>query len=640
MGKKKNKNKRPTMSREQILAMYSTTSTKKTEAIKIVDTKKNDDDIPNNNYKAPTLTILGHVDAGKTTLIDVIKNTSVAENESGGITQSIGSTFIDIKYIKNVTKNIKGKYAVNAEIPGFLIIDTPGHKSFGNLRQRGCNICDLAILVIDILDGVKPQTIESLKLLVENKLPFIIVATKIDKIYGWEPTEHQALRKSLKNQKDPNIMNYLISHLEDIKYDLRKEGVESEFYFNNKTPQKVYSIVPVSSKTKEGLADILSLIVYISQNWMNKKLTFKKKIKATILESKKDKQNGWVIDIILSNGEIKIGDKFAVSTKEGPKVITIRNLLLPDNNKYKQIESIKASAGVRIIASNLSNCFAGTHLHTIKDISEEEALNKASEEMKGFWDSMNFKEKGIIIQAETLGELEALSSLLTDNNIDIKNGLINPLTDKDIFKVETLLELEKDKELRVLLYFGKLNQKNKDKLTKLVSTKNIKLITSDIIYQLLEEYQKYFDDSVEYKINHYIETGEVVMPCKLKILKEHIYNKGGNDDLVFGVKITHGKLYKNTPLIVEGKNVKIGKVTSIQFDHKELDEADTHKEVCIKVTNDENISIGRQFDENDILLSNITINSLKLMGKYFKKKLKKKEWLLVADIKQKVLIKK
>jgi translation initiation factor 5B len=632
MAKKKKKNKKPTMSRDQILAMYSTKSTSK----KIEENVDNNSNTTNNEkndikLKAPTLTILGHVDAGKTTLIDSIKETTVAENESGGITQSIGSTFIDIKYIKKVTKNIKGKYAVDAEIPGFLIIDTPGHKSFGNLRKRGCNICDLAILVIDMHDGVKPQTIESLKLLVENKIPFIIAATKIDKIYGWEPTDHQALRKSLKNQKDPNIMNYLISHLEDIKYDLKNEGINSEFYFNNKNPQNVYSIVPVSSKTKEGLADILSLIVYISQNWMNKKLTLKKKFKATILESKKDKKEGWIIDIILSNGQINIGDKFAVSTKEGPKIITIRNILLPDGKNYKQIQNIFASAGVRLIASNLSNCYAGTHLHSLKNINEDEALLKASDEMKGFWDSINLKENGIVIQAETLGELEALSNLLNDNNINVKNGNINPLTEKDILKTETILELEKDKEMRAFLFFGK-NIKNSKKLIKLADEKNVKLIISDIIYDLLEKYQKYFEDSIEYKINNFIKSGDVVMPCKLRILKEHIFNKGGKDDMVFGVKVTHGKLYKNTPLIVQSKNVSIGKVISIQSDHKELEEAETHKEVCIKINTDNNMQIGRHFDENDILLSKINSDSLKIMAKYFKKKLNKKNWELLRNI--------
>lgn len=660
MGKKNKKNKRktngPKMTREQILAMYSTKSTKSKDdkVIEIDDKNENNnlktDEIEINiksenktNFKAPTLTVMGHVDAGKTSLIDCLKNTKIAENESGGITQSIGSTYIDTKYIDESTKNIKGKFKLKTEIPGVLVIDTPGHKSFSNLRQRGCKICDLAILVIDILDGVKPQTIESIKLLTKNKIPFIIAATKIDKIYGWEPTQHQALRKAIKNQKDKNIMNYLTSHLEDIKYELRKNDVESELYFNNKNPQKTYSIVPISSKTKEGLADLLTLIIYISQTWMNKKITFKNKFKATILESKKDKKDGWIINIILTNGEIKIGDKFAVSTKEGPKIITVRNLFLPDENKFSQVESVKASAGVRIIASNLSNCYAGTHLHLIKNISEEDALNLASNEMKGYWDAMEFKDQGIVIQAETLGELEALSSLAKDHNIDIKNGIINLLSEKDISKTEAILDVEEDEEWRILLYFGKVSEKNKIKLTKFASEKKIKLIISDIIYQLVENYQKYFNEVIDNKTNIMIENGDAVMPCKLRILEKFIFNRGGKNDLVFGVKVTHGKLYKNTPIIVESNKKIIGKVISIQSEKKELEEADTHKEVCIKITKiskvDQDISYGRHFDAKDTLLSNITIDNLKVMGKYFKTKLSKKQWELVKEIKEKLITK-
>ena len=207
---------------------------------------------------------------------------------------------------------IKGKFEVKPEIPGLLIIDTPGHEAFNNLRERGSSLCDVAVLVVDILDGIKPQTIESIKLLRDRRIPFVIAATKLDRINNYEKTEELSLRKAFKKQKR-DVITLIETSIYDIQYELEKEKIKSAFYFKNKEPKKVYSIVPISSVSKEGLADLLSLLVYISQNWMNKKIVYKDEIDATIMECYQDKKYGWVLDVILKNGSIKIGDEFAVS---------------------------------------------------------------------------------------------------------------------------------------------------------------------------------------------------------------------------------------------------------------------------------------------------------------------------------------
>ncbi len=632
MAKKKGNKKKNKMSeaeRLKILARYSTKSQppqKKT--IEISDIKI--DNKPNNKLKSPICCFMGHVDAGKTSLMDVIRNSNVADNEAGKITQSIGSSFVDIEKIKEVTKNIKGKFVVEKQIPGLLVIDTPGHKAFSNLRSRGSSICDLAILVIDIIDGVKPQTIESIKMLVEKKVPFVIAATKIDMIYGWEKTKYYALRKAMKSQKDPNITNMMISYIETIKFDLEKENIKSEFYFNNEYPDKVYSIIPVSSKSKEGLADILSMLVYLSQNWMNKKITYRDKVKATIMESRKDSKIGWVIDIILSNGTIKIGDKYAILTQNGPKIISIRNLIVTNEGKEEYKDSVRASSGVRIIASNIDKCYAGTNLHVINS-TETDALERAKKEFESFMDKFNYKENGIIIQAPTIGELEAIYQLFDENDVKIKNGYVNALNDKDFMKVESQFEYESDEEYRCLAYFGDLLGKEREKYNKLAEKNKIKLITSNVIYQLLDEYKKFYDKAIEIKKKKLLDQGKAIYPCEIKILKDHIYMTGGSDDILLGVKVLRGKLCKNTKLITLSKTL-LGTVTSIEKEKKDLEEAKVNDEVCIRISHEDYLIYGRHFNEKDKIVSKVTAESIKLLGKYFRKDLKNEDWILIKQL--------
>ena len=276
MGKKKNKksknnnNKISEAERLKILERYSTKSVSKSDKKEIMKNSVDNSKISTNvdeTLKAILISLLGHVDSGKTSLKDIIKKSSDAKDEEGGITQAIGSNYVPIKNVLEITKNIKGKFVVKNKLPGLLIVDTPGHFAYGNLRKRGSRLCDIAILVIDIKDGrrekgLQPQTKESIKLLKENKIPFVIAATKLDTIDGWTNTKYFALRKSLKEQQNKNMLNILEGWLGDLKYELSKEEIESEFYLFNEKPKKIYSIVPISNKTKEGLADLLSLLVF------------------------------------------------------------------------------------------------------------------------------------------------------------------------------------------------------------------------------------------------------------------------------------------------------------------------------------------------------------------------------------------
>lgn len=587
----------------------------------------------NNTLKAPVVCFLGHVDAGKTSLMDIIRDTSIQENESGGITQNIGSSFISIADIREKTTTIKGKFCVEHIIPGFLIIDTPGHQAFSSLRERGSSLCDLGILVIDIEEGLQPQTIESIKLLTSKKVPFVIAATKLDKIYNWEETNCLSLQNAFKKQTKDVVMT-VVSYIDSIKYELKKEGVKSEFYSKNKKTNRVYSIIPVSSKTKEGLADLLSFLVYLSQNWMSGKITYQDKIKASIMNCHQDRNQGWVIDVILSNGTLNIGDKFAVAKKSGPHLFTVRNLLTQNTNSklWIQHQSVRASAGVRILGSSLDNCYTGTRLYLA--IDPKKALEKVDRELTDFWKVFNYNQNGIVLMAETLGELEACYNVFKEQSINVLDVKIGRLVDTDIGRVKLKLDGELKNENRVIIFFGDKTEKQKTELDKCAISHKIKLIISPVVYHLLEKYQEYKDKCLENRRVTLTNSGEAIFPCRLRILKQHIYMTGGSDDILMGVKVMKGILHKGTPLIVPGKNVVLGKVISIQKNHKELDKLESGKEACIRVNKDDYVSYGRHFDFKDIVVSHISRESIDILKDNFRDRMEKEDWMLVIELKK------
>ena len=510
--------------KNKILQKYNVCATSVPNKINVEKVNVSDVNI-DENLKSPVVSFMGHVDAGKTSLMDIIRGTKIQEEEAGGITQSIGSSFVPIEHIRKVTSNIKGKFSVEHNIPGILIVDTPVHSAFSSMRDRGSSLCDIAILVIDINEGIKPQTEESIKLLKEKKVPFVIAATKIDMIYGWEESNEINLRKVLKKQTD--IVNQvMMSCMEDLKYELSKFDLDAEFYFQNKNPNTTYSIVPISSKTKEGLSDLLSLIVYISQNWMSKKITYKSKLDATVMESHLDNKLGWVIDVILSNGTLNVGDKIAVTTNDGAKISTIRNIMIPTQIKnkvnWKSTNSIKASMGIRLIGSNLEGCTVGSSIFQINsNISENEALELAEKEYDKFWKSFDWDSKGVCMIAPTIGELDAAYNIMKENNIPVMRGEISKFNKKIAERYVTSLENELNKENRLIIYFhsDKLTGKQEDEYKEICKGLGLNIIHDTVVYHLIEMYNELKKIFIEERKKELSEKGQAIFPCELHILK-------------------------------------------------------------------------------------------------------------------------
>jgi translation initiation factor 5B len=596
------------------------------------------------SLKSPVISVMGHVDAGKSSLINIIKNINITDEEAGGITQSINSYFIKIDDIVDITKNITGKFKVEPKVPGILCIDTPGHMAFNKIREQSTLLCDIAIVVVDLMDGLKPQTKESIEMLKKNKIPFIVAATKIDRINGYEMTDNLSLKDALQVQ-DKNVKVLIEAYINDMKYELEQLGVKAEFYFKNKKPQSIYSIVPISNKSKEGLADLLSLIIFMTENWMGKKITYSDEVIGTIMNNYNDKKDGWIIDLILKNGTINVGDKYAVMSTEGSKSITIRNLIV--DNKY--IKSVRASRGVKIIASNSANIYSGTNIVKInKNSNLKKVLYDIESNFNKLWDSFKLKKNGICIMAETFGQMDALHRVFAQVNISHVD--IGSITEKNINKVKSIVEENTDKENKCFIYFGKLTEKEKDNLTKYCKNLDMMFISNDVVYQLLDDYKKYREECLEDRQKELVKKGEAVYPCRMKIYKQHIYMKGGADNIMLGVKVREGKVRIGMPInysvycddtknvIKSEKEPYLGIITSLQKNNEDIEEANGGDDVCIRFDNPEGLLYGRHFSHTNKLISKLSRKSIDVLKKDYRDKMTRKDWEMVVELKKELNI--
>merc|ERR1712100_949267 len=352
-------------------------------------------EIVEGEMRSPICCVLGHVDTGKTLLLDKIRRSNVQRGEAGGITQQIGATYFPLDSIKKLTGTLNEGLNLQYKVPGLLIIDTPGHESFTNLRSRGSSLCDIAVLVVDINHGIEQQTEESIKLLRKRKTPFVVALNKIDRIFEWKEKPNAPIRESLKDQK-PNFVTQYDKMVEDTKTLFAERGMNSSLYYKNKDFRNVVSIVPTSAVTGEGIPDLVMLLVQLTQKTLKEQLFLSPQLKCTILEIKVVEGLGTTADVIVSDGILKEGDTIVLCGMHGPIVTTIRALLTPPplkeirvkagkGNPYIHCKTIKAAMGVKIVAHDLHDAVAGSQLLVAgpdEDIDElkEEVQRKEEEE--------------------------------------------------------------------------------------------------------------------------------------------------------------------------------------------------------------------------------------------------------------------
>ncbi|EFN85158.1 Eukaryotic translation initiation factor 5B [Harpegnathos saltator] len=378
------------------------------------------------NLRAAVVCVLGHVDTGKTKILDKLRRTNVQDGEAGGITQQIGATNVPIEAIQESTKHVKGFADKKFKIPGLLIIDTPGHESFSNLRSRGSSLCDIAILVVDIMHGLEPQTLESINLLKAKKCPFVVALNKIDRLYDWQTMNRKDVQDIVKNQA-PNTQREFENRSKDIIVQFAEQSLNAALFYENPDPRSYVSLVPTSAITGEGMGNLLALIVDACQGPLARRLMYSKELQATVLEVKALPGLGTTIDCILVNGMLREGDTVIIAGTDGPIVTQIRSLLMPQplkelrvKNAYIEYREVTAAQGVKIAAKDLEKAIAGLNLQVAQKPDEVEVLKEEiAKELSSALGNIRLAERGVYVQASTLGALEALLDFLKSSKIPV-----------------------------------------------------------------------------------------------------------------------------------------------------------------------------------------------------------------------------
>jgi translation initiation factor 5B len=553
------------------------------------------------------------VDTGKTKLLDKIRQTNVQEGEAGGITQQIGATYFPMDVIEQKTSLLRGEFNIEYNVPGLLVIDTPGHESFTNLRSRGSSLCNIAILVVDIMHGLEPQTIESIGLLRQRKTPFVVALNKIDRIYGWKATPHNPSIHSLKDQPD-FVVKEFNDRLQNIVVQFAEQGLNACLYYDNKNYARNVSLVPTSAITGEGIPDLLYLLIHLTQSRMSENLKYLSAVECTVLEVKVIEGLGTTIDVVLSNGVLNEGDRIVLCGMNGPIATNIRALLTPQplrelrvKSAYVKHKQVKAALGVKISAPDLEKAIAGSQLMVVgPEDDEEELMEDIMSDLTSLLDSVDKSGKGVCVQASTLGSLEALLVFLKSSNIPVAGINIGPVHKKDIIRASIMLE--RAPEYAQMLAFDVSVDKDAELLA---DELNVKIFRADIIYHLFDSYTAYMAEVLEQKRKD--QAPQAVFPCVLRIVPGAVFNK--RSPLVMGVDVVEGCLRIGTPICVvnqEKKVVKLGKVTSIELNHKAKEVAkkgDPSVAIKLEIASYETPRMyGRHFEQDMSLYSQVRSN--------------------------------
>ena len=595
----------------------------------------------NARLRAPIVCILGHVDAGKTKILDKLRHSNVQLGEAGGITQQIGATFIPIENIQTHISKISEKFQTKSRIPGILLIDTPGHASFTNLRSRGSSLCDIAVLILNVDKGIEKQSVESLDLLRMRKTPFIVALNQIDRTYNWKSYPWSGFEDSYRKQKEQQ-KRLFNEKVEQNQMQFIKNNINTELYYKNTNMKEYVNLVPTSAITGEGLPDLLGLLVYLTDNYLIRQITFKEEVKCSILEVKVLESVGTTIDVVLVNGTIHVGDKIVIGGLLGPIKTVVKIILLPKPMKemrvkceYDRYDEISGAIGVKIFCQDLENALAGSPLYVYK--TEEEAEKYCNEISRDFnsivQKYLNNKGKGIMVQASTLGSLEAILTFLGEQKVDVAVVGVGNLNKKDVIKLQIKHaedENVKKEDLVVLCFDNKVLPEAQ----KFADENSIKIFVDDVIYHL-------FDKFIEFKKQCELERKkdkekEAIFPCSLKTVM--FINK--KDPLIIGVSVTEGVLKIGTPIYCVEKKISIGVVESIEREKKPINNVrpnDGDVAIRIKVA-DSSLAAGRHFDENSTYISQITRASIDALKNYFREDMTTDDWKLVIKLKKELNI--
>jgi len=557
--------------------------------------------------RQPIVVVLGHVDHGKTTLLDKLRGTTVAKREPGQITQWIGASLLPSPTIEQICGDLLKQFHFELKVPGLLFIDTPGHETFSNLRRRGGSAADIAILVIDLTKGIEPQTVESINILKSRKTPFIVAANKLDAITGWKSNPESSFLASMKSQF-PEIQTELDNRIYTMIGTLSRFGFRAERFDRVSEFTQTVAIIPVSAKTGEGIPELLAILTGLTQAYLSSELQVTSgPARGTVLEVKDEPGLGTTVNAIIYDGSLKIDDTIVLGGRDKPIATEIRAILLPKpldeirdpRDRFTSVKRVGAAAGIKIAAPNLESALAGSPLYAVpKGKNVKEYVRIVEDEVEKL--RIKTERSGIVLKTDTLGSLEAVTEALSRHGVQIRLADIGDVSKRDVIEAEATSE--EDRLLATVLAFNVRILPDAEEEAKIAG---IPVFRSDIIYHMIEDYLRWSEEQRIAGVK--AELDMLVRPCKAKVLPGFIFRR--SKPAVVGVEILTGRLKPKSPLIA-GSGKKLGDVQRIQDKGNDLQEAVVGMQVAVSI---EDGVVGRNIAEGDVLYTDVPERHLKTL---------------------------
>lgn len=547
--------------------------------------------------REPIISVLGHVDHGKTSFLDYVRGSMVARREAGGITQHIGATDVPFEVVRETCGDLMKKVSITIPIRGLLFIDTPGHEAFTTLRKRGGSVADLAVLIVDINEGVQPQTVESIEILKQFKTPFVVAATKVDRINGWRLNTEISQQTEYAREEFYKKFYRLVTQLSE-------QGFDSDIYSNIKDFSKEIAIVPLSGITGEGIPQLLLTLVGLCQQYLKDELSVELNSpgRGTILEVKEERGLGTTIDVILYDGIIKRGDTIVVGSRGTPIMTKVKALLRPHSldemrdprEKFKNVNEVYAAFGVKIAAPGLENAISGAPVY----VGGQELLDQVQAEMGEIEFARDIN--GVVVKADTLGSLEATVKILNGLQIPIRRGAIGKVSKQDIIEAATVRQ--NNKYLGVVMAF---NATVLEESKEAALANEIKIFENKVIYKLIEDYQKWVLEQKELDKQQRDKT--TTKPAKFRILPGFVFRQ--SKPAIVGIEVLAGTLQANTRLMRSDGRMA-GRVKGIQQEKENIEKVSAGEKAAVAI---DDASIGRQLNENDVVYTFIPLDEIQKM---------------------------
>ncbi|MCD6549789.1 translation initiation factor IF-2 [Candidatus Micrarchaeota archaeon] len=576
--------------------------------------------------RQPIISMLAHVDHGKTSILDKIRQTVVAQKEAGAITQHVSASEVPIEVVKKICRKIIERYRIELKIPGLLFIDLPGHEAFTSLRERSGALADLGVLVIDVMQGIQNQTVESINILKQHRVPFVVAANKIDLIEGWVPQDTYSFTESF-NRQNERTKRLLDERLYEIIGRLAEYGFNAERFDRITDPTKQVMVFPLSAKTGEGLAEFLLYIAGLSQKYLeeNLKLEVSGPAKGSILEVKEDRWLGTTVDAIIYDGTLRKGDTIMVVTLTGTKKVKVRGLFKPvlpgqakGDKRFINIDKAVAAAGVKILAADIEDVVPGSPFSGVDEGVDEKELSKK------LYSTVNnvlvkSEKEGVIIKADTLGSAEALLKLFNNENIPVRSVDIGKVTKKDVIEAESVRD--KDKYLGVVVAF---NVGVTEDARETAKKEEIPIIESNVVYDLVDRYKIWVKEEKE-REKRMLEAN-IQWPAKIKVLSGCCFRV--SKPAVFGIEVIGGKIKPGYTLMTEDGKI-IGKIKGIQSEGNSIQEAVGGMQVAISM---DDVVFGKDVTEDSTLYSYIPLNQIRILTERFGTELNEREKDILKEV--------